>query len=155
MKNNGRRDFFKPNDVVNFELSSDGTTPRWWKNKDTGSSGVKIDGVVHRKTQDFIEVASIFPNGKLIYNKFPNYHHEDYDLQQWWRPGFLSKYKKEDFIVNCECGNGNDSGLHYLFCPRHFKNLGVYDEELEMKFETFKWDVAAKINEKILEVSLN
>ena len=152
---NQRRDFFKVGDFVNFELDEEHVTFRYKGGKDHGGSGEYVNGIVETKCQDYIEVSAVMPDGKLRYFKVPNYSSENYDQNQWWKPGFLKKWKTEHLEINCECGYGNESNLHFLFCPRHPKNnsMGTI-EELKDRLAEMKWYTQYEIEEQKLKLSL-
>ena len=69
------RDFFKPGDVVNFELNEENDSFRYANGEDGGSSGKYINGVVQSKSDLRIEIAAVMPDGKLKYFSVPNYSH--------------------------------------------------------------------------------
>ena len=154
-ENNHRRDFYKPGDVVNFELNPEKVTFRYDNGDDAGPSGVFVNGVVQSKDQSRIEVAALMPDKKLRYFSVPNYSHEKYDLEQWKKEGFLRKWRLDHLDVSCECGYGNDSNVHFFFCPRHYKADGVKTKlELKERLEDIKWYVSFEVEEAINKLAL-
>lgn len=150
-----KRKFFREGDFVNFELDEEMVTYRYHNGNDYGGSGEYENGIIQRKTQEFIEVAAIMPDGKLRNFKVANYSHEKYDHRQWFKPGFMVKWEKDHLDINCECGYGNESNLHFLFCPRHPKGNNVpTKEQLEEKLMEMKWCTEYSIEEARLKLSM-
>ena len=149
------RDFFKPGDVVNFELNEENDSFRYANGEDGGSSGKYVNGVVQSKSDLRIEIAAVMPDGKLKYFSVPNYSHSEYDLEQWKKEGFVRKWRLKHLDISCECGYGNDSNVHFFFCPRHHKADGVKTEqELKEKLEEIKWYVSYEVEEAINKLAL-
>lgn len=150
-----RRSFFKVGDLVNFELDSEKKTFRYEDGEDRGESGEFLNGIVQRKLQDFIEVAAVMPDGNLKHFKVPNYSNEKYDHRQWWKPGFIMKWDTQHLDIACECGYGNESNLHFMFCPRHPKGNNIpTKEELKEKLMEIKWVTEYSLEEAKMKLEM-
>lgn len=114
-----RRPFFNLYDYIEFELNTQRTGPRWNLNVDEGPSGRWVKGIVTDADLNFIEVEVLMPNGIVKPFRFPNYASSDYDPEQWFFEGYLRKEKDEKDTPSCECGYGDESNLHFMFCPMH------------------------------------
>ena len=150
-----RRDFFKPGDVVNFELDTERRNYRYKDGVDSGQSGEFLNGVVQSKDQNRIEFAAVMPDKKLRYFSVPNYSHDKYELEQWKKEGFVRKWKLEHLDISCECGYGNESNLHFFFCPRHPKQDGIKTkQELKERLQDIKWYASFEVEEAINKLAL-
>jgi len=107
---------FEPNDEVIFEVRPDGEGPRWQLNVDKGYSDVHAKGIVTEVSDVAIILDAIFPDNEVRKVVFPNTKSSDYEPEQWWYPGYLRG--EEDPGPNCDCGHGNNSPFHWIFCTR-------------------------------------
>lgn len=150
-----RRNFFKVGDFVNFELDEEMVTFRYHDGNDYGGSGEYENGIVERKTQEFIEVAAVMPDKKLRKFKVANYAHEKYDHRQWTKEGFIVKWSIEHLDIACECGYGNESNIHFMFCPRHPKGSSIPSkEQLKERLMEMKWCTEYSIEEAKLKLEM-
>ena len=111
-----RAPHFKTADEVVFEIDPDGEGPRWDLNMDMGYTGEYAEGVILDIDATSIQVFGLFPDGKGREVVFPNLDSSDYEVEQWWYPGYLAH--KPEPVPECDCGCGNTSGYHWNFCKR-------------------------------------
>lgn len=134
-----RRPFFKVYDYIEFELNTKKDGPRWNLNVDEGSSGRWAKGIVIDIDLNFIEVEALMPTGIVKAFKFPNYASSDFDAEQWFFEGYLRKDEPNRIDKpKCECGYGDDSNLHFIFCPMHEHVMKKKDEEYNKNGSAFR-----------------
>lgn len=110
---------FNIGDIVEFELNPRHDGPRWECNTDQGWSKKYTMGVIENIDIYRISVLALLPGrglGTYMVN-FPNTQSTDYDSDQWIWPGYLKLYDTYA-PPDCDCGNGNNSATHYMFCRR-------------------------------------
>lgn len=107
---------FKRNEDVIFEVSPGGELPRWLLNRDLGYTGNYAEGIITEVTSIYISVDALYPDGEVRNMNFPNWESSDYETEQWWYPGYLMKINEPP--TPCDCGYGNQSAVHWQFCPR-------------------------------------
>ncbi len=125
-----RRPFFKTHDYVEFEMDKKKVGPRWKLNVDTGGCGEYAKGIITDLELRYIQLDAIFPDGHVRTIRFPNYASSDYDIKQWTYSGYLKHVDVKK--PSCECGMGNKSGTHYMFCPM-FDHLQEQDRKAREK----------------------
>ncbi len=112
-----KRPFFRIHDYIKFEANRRLDGPRWNCNYDSGGSGRYVNGIITEVELNYIELDAIYPDGEVRTCRFPNYGSSDYTKDQWFWSGYLTHADKKK--PKCECGMGDDSGTHYMFCPMH------------------------------------
>ena len=117
MPKNKRRPFFHKHDYIKFEIDKPRKGPRWKLNVDTGGSGEFAKGIITEVELNYIELDAIFPDNEIRTIRFPNYSSSDFDREQWFWRGYLQHASTKQ--PECECGMGNESATHYMFCPTH------------------------------------
>jgi hypothetical protein len=90
---------------VKFELAEDVDNPRWDFNTDRKGSGVWKRGVIVDIEHRSFRVRWDGEHGEESWN-WPNIGFEEYDPQQWNRPGFVQLVKKLKYKIV-------DMGSHY------------------------------------------
>jgi hypothetical protein len=112
-----KRPFFRVHDYIEFESNKRLDGPRWNCNVDGGGSGRYVKGIITDVELNYIQLDAIYPDGEVRTTRFPNYGSTDYDKEQWFWNGYLQHADKKK--PTCECGMGDDSATHYMFCPMH------------------------------------
>lgn len=98
---------------VEFEVAPDGDTPRWMLNRDMGYTDRWAQGMVVNIDEYAIEVFAFFPDGHTGNVTFPNYSSSDFEVEQWWYPGYLRPIGA--IAPACDCGC-DGLGYHWNFC---------------------------------------
>lgn len=108
--------YFQINDLVEFELSSQGhqNVPRWQQNIDTGGNGKWTTGIVH-KLDIHRMIVSYAIDGFVGTGEceWPYTLSPDYRVGQWNWPGYLRK----KIVLKCECGGEKAKTTHSRWCP--------------------------------------
>ena len=105
--------YFETYSSIKFELDPSGTGPRWNLNRDEGYSGKWAYGVITEVNEVAIETLVTINKIPIRFN-FPNWGSVDFELDQWWYPGYL-QLDEESKIQKCDCGC-KGLGYHWNFC---------------------------------------
>lgn len=115
---------FKVGDKIEFECARGYDFPRWSpQGKDEGSSGKYISGFVTAVTDELISIEYCIPGFyETVVWSWPNEGHPNYNEWQWYRKGYLRKYKSPNSCVcGCEAVYGPDTNLHSYWCSKFKK----------------------------------
>jgi len=90
--------------------------PRWSHfNEDGGGSGIWVLGYVSTINDIYFITTSAYPDDTLKEDYWPNHGCEYYSNNQWDQEGYI---RRVAIKKNCNCGCGDDSATHWMFCNR-------------------------------------